>query len=89
VREKLGYHQVQGVAISGGGMDQVMSERRRTGAQAGRMQMEVGKALALQREVGTVAAVEHLKMVGAEGVLIARVLCGRELRAGDRDLAAS
>jgi hypothetical protein len=70
-------------------MADVMSEWRRTGPQAGRMQMEVGKALALQREVGTVAAVEHLKMVGAEGVLIGRVLCGRELRAGDRDPVAN
>lgn len=63
-------------------MDQ-MNERRRAGADAGNLQKEVSLALALQREVGTVAAVEHLKTAGAESALIARVLCGQQVRAGD------
>lgn len=67
-------------------MDQ-MNERRRAGADAGNMQQEVSLALALQRQVGTVAAVEHLKMAGAESALISRVLCGQEVRAGDGELA--
>lgn len=69
-------------------MDQVVSERRRADAGAGMMQQEVSLALALQREVGTVAALEHLKMVGAESALIARVLGGNHVRAGDGGLAA-
>lgn len=64
-------------------MDQVKEERRRPGAQAGLMQQEVNVALALQRQVGTVAALEHLKMAGADGALISRVLHGEHVRAGD------
>jgi hypothetical protein len=65
-------------------MDEVMKERRRAGAQAGNLQQKVSAALALQRQVGTVAAVEHLKMAGAQGTLISRVLRGEAVRAGDR-----
>lgn len=68
-------------------MDQQMTERRCAPAAAGNLGQEVGVALALQREVGTVAAVEHLKVAGAGSALIARVLSEHKVRAGDGELA--
>lgn len=67
-------------------MDQPMTERRAPAA-AGNLGQEVGVALALQREVGTVAAVERLKAAGAGSELIARVLSEHKVRAGDGELA--
>jgi len=51
------------------------------------LQNDVRKALALRQRVGVIAAIEYLKTVGADSVLIERVLFQGAVRAGDREHA--
>jgi hypothetical protein len=51
------------------------------------LQNDVRKALALRQRVGVIAAIEYLKTVGADSVLIERVLFQGAVRAGDREQA--
>ena len=51
------------------------------------LQNDVRKALALRERVGVIAAIEYLKTVGADSVLIERVLFAGAVREGDRNQA--
>lgn len=51
------------------------------------LQNDVRKALALRQRVGMIAAIEYLKTVGADSVLIERVLFAGAVREGDRNHA--
>jgi hypothetical protein len=51
------------------------------------LQNDVRKALALRERVGVIAAIEYLKTVGADSVLIERVLFNGAVREGDRNQA--
>lgn len=49
------------------------------------LQNDVRQALALRERVGVIAAIEYLKTVGADSVLIERVLFDGAVREGDRN----
>lgn len=72
-------------------MNNVTPDRRQPAASTPitehNLQNDVRQALALRERVGVIAAIEYLKTVGADSVLIERVLFDGAVRAGDRHQA--
>ena len=68
-------------------MDIQITERRQAGAQAGKPSARtasIRESLRVQRQSGTVSAIEYLKSAGVGGAVIQRVLSGAATRSDDR-----